>query len=386
MYNFDKEINRRNNNSYKWNCKENELPMWVADMDFDTAPKIKEAILERCNQGAYGYSTTPDSLYDAYIDFWLRRHHIKFEKEWMIFSIGVVASISSIVRSMTKENDNVLITSPVYNIFYNSIINNKRVVLSSDLVYEGGEYHIDFDDLEKKMSDEKTTLMILCNPHNPVGRIWSYRELEKIGSLAKKYNVLVLSDEIHCDIIDPGYEYIPFASVNEDCAMNCITTIAPSKCFNIAGLQSSMIVVKNEEIRKKVERGLNTDECAEGNVFSISPIIKAFNESEDWLNELNIYLHENKKVFVEFVEKEIKELYVVKSHATYLLWVECKFAGSAKDFTTFLREKTGLWVTPGDVYGKNGEKFFRINIATQRKNVVDGMNRLKQGVDLYLKK
>lgn len=385
MFDFDKEIDRKHNNSYKWNCKDNELPMWVADMDFDTAPKIKDAIIKRAKEGALGYSKYPDALYDSYINFWYRRHHVKYEKEWMIFSIGVVASISSIVRSMTKIGDNVLISSPVYNCFYNSITNNNRNIVSSDLVYENGDYLLDFDDLENKMKDEKTSLMIFCNPHNPVGKIWTKEEIAKIGHLAAKYNVTVLSDEIHCDIVDPGYEYVPFASVNEECANISITTIAPSKCFNTAGLQSSMIVVKDEEIRKKVARGLNTDECGEGNVFSIDPVIKAFNESEDWLNELNAYLANNKKVFKEFVKKEIPLLHVIDSHATYLLWVECKFDGTAKDFTTFLREKTGLWVTPGDVYGKNGTKFFRINLATTLKNVEDGMHRLKQGIELYVK-
>ena len=387
MFDFDKEINRRNNNSYKWNCKDNELPMWVADMDFDTAPKIKEAIIKRASDGALGYSKTPDELYNSYINFWLRRHHVKFEKEWMIFSIGVVPSISSIVRSITNVGDNVLISSPVYNIFYNSIINNKRLVLSSDLVYENGNYHLDFTDLENKMKDEKTTLMILCNPHNPVGKIWSKEELAKIGFLANKYHVVVLSDEIHCDIVDPGYEYVAFASVNEECANNSITTIAPSKCFNIAGLQSSMIVCKNKEIRKKVESGLNTDECAEGNAFSIDPIIKAFNESEDWLNELNVYLAENKRIFKEYLEKEIPLLHLVPSHATYLLWVDVsKITNDAKDLCAFIRKETGLWITAGEVYGGNGKSFFRINLATQRKNVIDGMHRLKQGIELYKKK
>jgi cystathionine beta-lyase len=305
----------------------------------------------------------------------------------MIFSIGVVASISSIVRSMTKIGDNVLISSPVYNIFYNSIINNKRTILSSDLLYENGNYHLDFTDLENKMKDEKTTLMILCNPHNPIGKIWTKEELAKIGHLANKYHVLILSDEIHCDIIDPTFEYVPFLSVNDECANNSITTIAPSKCFNIAGLQSSMIVCKNDEVRKKVERGLNTDECAEGNVFSIDPLIKAFDESEDWLNELNTYLYENKKLFKEYVEKEIPLLHIVPSHATYLLWVDVsRITDNAKDLCAFIRKETGLWITSGEVYGSNGKSFFRINLATQRKNVIDGMHRLKQGIELYLKK
>ena len=387
MFDFDKEVNRRNNNSYKWNCGKNELPMWVADMDFDTAEPIKKALISRVNEGALGYTYPNDELFNAYINFWEERHHIKFKKEWMIFSIGVVASISSIVRKLSNVAENVLIMSPVYNIFYNSIINNGRTVLSSDLVYENGEYHIDFDDLEEKMKNPQTSLLILCNPHNPIGKIWSREELEKIGNIAKENNVFIISDEIHCDIVDPNHEYIPFASVNENCASNSATLIAPSKCFNLAGLQSSMIICENKEIRHKIWRGLNTDECAEGNVFSYLSSITAFNECKDWLNALNEYLFENKKLFKEYVDKEIPLLHIIPSNATYLLWVDVsKITNDAKDLCDFIRKETGLWLSSGEIYGENGKSFFRINIATQRKNIIDGMHRLKLGIELYMQK
>ena len=306
MYDFDKIVERLNTYSEKWNCDKDTRPMWVADMDFDIAPAIKDAIYKRLDQGALGYSYVSDDLFNSYINFWKRHHNTLIKKEWLIFSTGVVASISSVVRSITNVGDNVLIMSPVYNIFYNSIINNKRVVVSSDLVYENGAYHIDFCDLEEKLKNPKTTLLILCNPHNPIGKIWTKDELEKIGHLAKINNVTILSDEIHCDIVRQNHSCTSFLSLNEECKNNSITTIAPSKCFNIAGLNSSMIVVPNETLYKKVSRGLNTDECAEPNAFANIATIAAFNECDDWLQELNHYLDENIKIFNDFIKKEAK--------------------------------------------------------------------------------
>lgn len=377
-YDFDKISNRRNTYSYKWNVKDNELPMWVADMDFICPPFILEALRKRVDIGSLGYTFIPDEFFNAIIEWWKRRHNIEFQKEWMIYSSGVVAAISSMVRSLTNIGDNVIVQSPVYNIFYNSIINNKRVVLSNDLIYENGAYHIDFVDLEEKMSLEKTTLMILCNPHNPIGKLWNKEELEKIGKLAKKYGVFVISDEIHCDIVEPGFAYQPFAfnDINKEVSITCI---APSKVFNIAGLQSACLVIPNEEIRKKVNRALNNDEVAEPNFFSMTANIEAFSKGDEWVDELNQYISNNKKYFYEFVRKEIPHLHVVEDKALYLVWVDISYySNDSKALCLDLRDKTGLFVSEGEEYGKNGKSFFRINLATSLENVKDGCLRLKK--------
>lgn len=377
MYDFDKPVNRKNSDSYKWDYVNYKLPMWVADMDFSVAPCINKAILKRMECPVYGYSITNDDYYLAYINWFNRRHHILFKKEWMFFSTGVVPTISSTVRKLTNIGDNVLIQSPVYNIFYNSIINNGRVVLSSDLVYENGMYHIDFLDLENKMKDPKTTLMILCNPHNPIGKIWSLEELKKIASLAYKYNVIVLSDEIHCDITTPGLEYIPFISVSEEAKMNSVTAVSATKCFGVPGLQSSCVVIPNEDLRKKVNRQLNTDECAEGNVFAYLPIIAAFNEGEEWVNEMNAYVANNKKIFKELLSDT--KLNIVNEGALYLLWIDIsQYCNDSDIFRDSLAKNTGLYVSSGIEYGKNGKNFIRINLATTKENCILAAKMLKE--------
>lgn len=379
MYDFSKVVNRKNSNSLKWDDCKYDLPMWVADMDFTSFQGIQDAIIDRMKCPVFGYSITPDGYFESYISWWKRRHHVEFLKEWMIFSTGVVPTISSTVRKLSTVGEKVLIMSPVYNIFYNSIINNGRFVLSSDLVYEAGEYHIDFIDLEKKMSDPQVSLMILCNPHNPVGKIWSFDELKRIGELSVKYNVVVLSDEIHCDIVSPGYEYIPYISVSEECKMNSVTAISATKCFGIPGLQSSAVVIPNKFLRHKVNRGLNTDECAEGNVFAYDPIITAFNQGEEWVNEMNEYVYQNKKLFTE--ELKDTKLKIVKADALYLVWVDVsEYTHNAKEFVDHLKDATGLYVTEGEEYGPNGKSFFRINLATSRDNVYEATRRIKSAL------
>ena len=234
-YDFDTPINRKNTNSLKWDVKENELPMWVADMDFATAPEIREAIEKRASHGIFGYTVIPDEWYGAYIGWWKTRHSLEIKEDQLIFCTGVIPAISTAVRKLTTPAEKVLIQTPVYNIFFNSILNNGRVVLENPLKYTGGNYEMDFDDLERKLSDPQTTLMLLCNPQNPGGKIWDKATLERVGELCYENNVTVLSDEIHCDLIDPGKNYVPFASVSEKCRENSITCIAPTKAFNLAG-------------------------------------------------------------------------------------------------------------------------------------------------------
>lgn len=383
-YDFDSVINRRGTDSMKWNVGENELPMWVADMDFPAAPEIREALEERVSHGVFGYTEIPDEWYNAYISWWKSRHAFEIERDWLVFCTGVVPAISSIVRKITTPAENVLIMTPVYNIFFNSILNNGRNVLESRLVFKDGEYHIDFCDLEKKLSNPQTTLMILCNPHNPIGKIWDRETLSKIGELAYMHNVTVLSDEIHCDITDPGTEYIPFASVSEHNKNNSVTCIAPTKAFNLAGLQTAAVLVPNAVLRHKVWRGLNTDEVAEPNAFATKAAVAAFTKGGAWLDELREYIFENKRVTTEFIKENIPELYALPSAATYLLWLNCeKLDCPSGEIAEFIREKTGLYLSSGEAYGGDGDSFLRMNLACPRETLRDGLSRLKNGVELF---
>ena len=383
-YDFDTPTERRNTNSLKWDVAQGELPMWVADMDFQTAPEIREAIMKRAEHGIFGYSVIPDAWYEAYIQWWKMRHGYTMERDWLIFCTGVVPAISSIVRKMTTPAEKVLIQTPVYNIFFNSILNNGRQVLESPLRYDGKEYRIDFADLEEKLSDPQTALMILCNPHNPTGKLWDRQTLEKIGALCSRHHVTVVSDEIHCDLTDPGESYVPFASVSETCRQISITCMAPTKAFNLAGLQTAAVSVPDEVLRHKVWRALNTDEAAEPNAFAVEAAVAAFTRGADWLDALRDYLYENKKLAAAYIEKEIPGVRAVASQATYLLWLDCSgLIGCGREAAGFLRRETGLYLSEGSQYGGNGADFLRMNIACPRAVLKDGLERLKNGLAAY---
>ncbi len=378
-YNFDTIADRRNINSMKWNIGPDEIPLWVADMDFDTAPEIKEVILQRAQAGAYGYAETNQDWENAYCLWWKKRYNFEIQKEWLIFSTGVVPAISSTVRKITTPGENVLLLTPGYNIFFNSIVNNGRNPVECQLKYDGKSYEIDFEDLETKLSDKQTSLMILCNPHNPVGKIWTKNQLAKIGSLCEKYNVVVLSDEIHCDITEPGKSYVPFASVNDVCRNNCIMAVAPTKTFNLAGLGTAAVIVPDENLRHKVWRGLNTDECGEPNAFAVQGAVSAFTKGEAWLEELRTYIWENRKLVEKFICQNIPQLKTVSSDATYLIWIDVSKSGmDGKTFAEKLRSETGLILSEGNQYGKGGEGFVRMNLATSRRIVEDALERLKK--------
>lgn len=380
-YHFDKMTDRRGVGSLKWDVPEGELPMWVADMDFETAPEIIDALRKRVEHSIFGYCVVTEDWYEAYQSWWGRRHHLEIEKEWLIFCTGVVPAISSTVRKLTTVGENVLIQTPVYNIFFNSIRNNGRNILESPLVYDGREYTIDFADLEEKLADPQTTLMLLCNPHNPVGKIWDRETLARIGELCAKHHVLVLSDEIHCDLTDPGYEYVSFASVSEVCRDNSITCMAPTKTFNLAGLQTAAVMVPNPVIRHKLNRGLNTDEVAEPNAFAVGAAVAAFRKGEEWLEELRIYLSENKSYVRDFIEHNLPDIKVVPSRATYLLWLDCGgITEDAEELTEYIRKDSGLYLTEGKEYGVCGKAFIRLNPACPRARLEDGMKRLEASV------
>ena len=384
MYDFDKLTNRLGTGSLKWEVNEGQLPMWVADMDFETAPEIIQALQKRIEHGVFGYQNVTDDWYQAYQSWWNRRHQFKIEKDWLIFCTGVVPAISSIVRKVTTVGENVLVQTPVYNIFFNSIRNNGRNILESPLVYEQGEYHIDFKDLEEKLSNPQTSLFILCNPHNPIGKIWDRETLEKIGELCDRYHVIVVSDEIHCDLTDPGYEYVPFASVSDQCRENSITCIAPTKTFGIPGIQTAAVVVPNPVLRHRVNRGLNTDEVAEPNNFAVAAAVAAFQQGDQWLTELREYLSQNKQYVRDYIGAYIPEIKVVPSNATYLLWLDCsELTDDACELQRFIEKHSGLVLTEGEEYGTPGRRFLRLNPACPRSRVQDGMERLKNSVNAY---
>lgn len=385
MYDFDKVIDRRGINSLKWDVKDNELPMWVADMDFELCSEILDSMKKRLDKPTFGYNIIPNEWYDAYTEWWRDNHGFELKKEWLMFSTGVVPSISSIVRRLTLPGEKVLLQTPVYNIFFNSVYNNGRYIIENPLVYSDGKYSIDFDDLEKKLSEPQTSLMILCNPHNPVGKIWEKETLAKIGDLCYKHNVIVLSDEIHCDLTVPGKKYVPFASVSEICKNISVTCIAPTKCFNMAGLQTSAISVPNELLRHRVYRGINNDEIAEPNSFAVDVTIAAFKNGKTWLDELNEYVYSNRCFVRDFLKRELPMLHLVEGEATYLLWINCEnVCEDSVELTEYIRKDTGLYLSDGLEYGMTGKSFLRMNIACPQILLKDGLARLKKAVVDYL--
>lgn len=376
-YDFTSVIDRKNTNSVKWDFFDDDLPMWVADMDFKVAPAIQEDILKRANHPIFGYTIVPDELFEAYIDWWDRRYDFKMSKENMAYSIGVMPSISSMIRCLTDEGDEILIQSPVYHVFYYVIEDNNRRVLENELIYENGEYKIDFDDLDEKLS--KVKLMILCNPHNPIGKIWSSEDLARIGDLCKKHNVILISDEIHCDLTDPGIKYNPF-EISSDCE-NVITCLSPSKSFNIAGFQSSIVHAKNDELLEKIKNQMHIDNSDSCNVFAATAVIGAYNKSEEWLEELKDVLYENKQIVKEFLENELPVIKLVDCDATYLLWLDCsRLNVASKILSEFLRQNQGLFLSAGIDFGQNGDNFLRMNIACPKELLMQGLQKLKIGI------
>lgn len=380
-YDFDKKVERKGIGSVKWDVEKNELPMWIADMDFETAPEIKKAIIRRAENGTFGYTDINDEWYESIVSWWWNRHHFKIEKDWLIFSMGVIPTLSSCVRKLTTPGENVLVMTPVYNIFFNCILNNGCKVAEFELDYSDGHYSIDWDKLESMMSDRQTSLMFLCNPQNPVGKIWDRETLGKIGLLAKRYGITVISDEIHCDLTDPGKEYIPFASVSEINRDISITCISATKTFNLAGLQTSAVIVPDKFLRHKVWRGINTDEVGEPNVFAALASTVAFTECGGWLDQLREYVYDNKLYVRDYIKEHIPSLKVIDSEATYLLWIDCSAYSGIENLAEYIRKKTGLIVNPGEEYKGNGKSFIRINVACPRSYVVEGMNRLKKAFE-----
>ncbi len=384
-FDFHTVTDRRGTGSLKWEIEENELPMWVADMDLPSAPCIRKAIEQRASMGIFGYQIIPEEWYGAYRRWWETRHGLKFRNEELIFTTGVIPALSTAVRKFTTPAEKIVVQTPVYNIFFNSIINNGRRVLENPLTYRNGSYEMDLDDLEEKLSDPLATMLLLCNPHNPAGKIWDRDTLARVGALCRKHHVLVFSDEIHCDLTAPGCSYVPFASVNADCRELSITAVSPTKAFNLAGLHTAAVIVPEEGLRQRMDRALNTDEAAEPGTFAIDAACAAFtDEGWEWLTALRGFIHDNRRRVCAFLPEHLPEVYAVPQDATYLMWLDVsRYTEDSAALQQFLREKTGLYLSAGTVFGGNGSRFLRMNIACPKPLLEDGLSRLQTGLGLW---
>ena len=393
-YNFNEKIDRSNNHSAKWEEMGNKFvsndlwPMWIADMDLKTAPVIIDAMREKLEQGIFGYVYRPASYYQSAADWIERRFDYKIDSKTLINSPGVVPTLSILVRLMTKADEKVLIQSPVYYPFSAVVRENERELVVNSLVKdETGYYTIDFEDFEKKVSDEKVTLFIMCSPHNPVGRVWKREELQKMSELCLKYNVRVIADEIWRDIVMPGYKHIPVASLSKEVEHNTITCFSPTKTFNIAGLQASFATLPREEEWKMLDEELGRLDVKRNSPFSLVGFEAAYTKGEEWLEELLIHLDGNMDYVVNFVKERIPEVKVRKSEGTYLMWLDFSGLGMTKEeLSMFMQKEAKIALDDGFWFGENGAGFERMNIACPRYMVEEGMNRIENAVKVWRKK
>jgi cystathionine beta-lyase len=379
-YNFDEPVIRRGTNSYKWDSAPTEgvLPMWVADMDFRTAPSVTEALRQRVDHGVFGYARVPDAYFAAVAGWFERRHGWAIDPSWILFTSGVVPALSAVIKALTEPGDKVVVQTPAYNCFFSSIRNNGCEMISNDLIYRDGACSIDFGDLEAKVSDPSAKILLLCSPHNPVGRVWTEGELRRVGEICMRHGVTVVSDEIHCDLVFAGHRHIPFASLGSEFSKCSVTCTAPSKTFNLAGIQVANIIAEDGEIRRRIDRALNDNEVCEINVFAVEALMAAYNWGEEWLEELKVYLHGNYLCLKSFFERHLPGLKVLPLEATYLVWVDCRSLGiSSAEVAKTLLDRGKLWVNEGTMYGAAGEGFIRINIATRRENLMKGLEIIR---------
>ena len=381
-YDFDEIIPRRGTNSVKWDVAKEDgvIPMWVADMDFQAAPCIRQAMKERMDHGVFGYTLVPNSYYESIISWFDRRHQWKIDRNWILYTSGVVPAISAIIKALTEPGDKVLVQTPVYNCFFSSIRNNGCTTAENALVRKGNSYEIDFDDFERQAADEKTKVFLLCNPHNPAGRVWTPDELSRMNDICLRHGVKVIADEIHCELVMPGYKFTPFAAVSKACQDNCITTNSPTKSFNIAGLQIANIITNNDTIKRKIDRAININEVCDVNPFGVIALQAAYNEGESWIDQLNLYLWENYKVLKDFFQEHLPKLQVLKLEGTYLVWVDISATGlKADELTNELLQQGKVMVNSGTLYGKaTGANYLRLNIAMPRSLMLEALQRIAQ--------
>lgn len=385
-YDFDSVNNRVGTNSVKWDIHPDVIPLWVADMDFQVLPELKEALSKRVDEGIFGYTLVPESYYEAIINWFDRRHHWHIDRSWILYTSGVIPATAAALKAFTLPGEKVLIQTPVYNCFFSSIANCGCEPVENELVREGNTYRIDFADFEKKCADPKTTVFLLCNPHNPAGRVWTKDELERMNEICMRHDVKVISDEIHCELIMPGYTFVPFASVSEACADNSVILNSPTKNFNIAGLQIANIICKNREWLRRIDRAVNINETCDVNPFGVIALQEAYNKGAEWIDELNAYLYDNYKALKDFFHEELPKLEVLKLEGTYLVWVDI----TALEFTSDemadkLLKEAKVWVNSGTMYGrKAGQGYLRINIATPRATLMEGLKRMGRLLSQYL--
>jgi len=375
-YDFDELVERRGTNCVKWDESPSDdvIPLWVADMDFRVAPAIQEAIRKRAEHGVFGYNIVPESYYEAVISWFRRRHQWEIQRQWILYTTAVVPAMSCVIKALTMPGEKVLILSPAYNCFFSSIKNNGCEVLESALRRVGDTFEVDFIDFETKCTDEKTTVFLLCNPHNPCGRVWSREELQRMYDICKKHGVKVVSDEIHCELMMPGYKFVPFGTVTDD----CVVMNSPSKNFNTAGLQIANIICSHPSWRRRIDRAININEVCDVNPFGIVALQAAYNESEDWIDELNQYLWGNYQVLCDFIGKNIPQWKVCRLEGTYLPWVDISAMGmTSQELADRLLTEAKVWINPGTMYGPlTGEGYLRFNIATQRSRLIEALERI----------
>lgn len=384
MYDFDKIVDRRGTSCLKYDFqverrgRDDLLPLWVADMDFALPDNILDDIKKRVSHGIFGYTDPKREYFDSVIGWFYSHFGWEGKPEWITVTPGVVVAISVAVRALTKEGEGVLIQQPVYYPFSEAILLNKRKLVNNQLVYENGKYSIDFEDFGKKIVDENVKLFILCSPHNPVGRVWTEEELRKMGEICLKHNVIIVSDEIHCDFTYEGHKHTVFPSLGEEFENNVVFCTAPSKTFNIAGLHVSNIFIPNPEIRKKFKSELESFGFSQPNVLGLTACQSVYSKGEEWYTNLKEYIAGNLDFAREYLAKNMPKIQLVEPDGTYLIWLDCEKLGlSVEELESFVEDKAKLWVDFGKIFGKESGQFIRLNIACPRKTLRQALEQLR---------
>ncbi len=385
-YRFDEVIERAGTNCVKYDARANVfgsaevIPMWVADMDFRTPPFVTAAIRKRAEHELFGYFLKSEGYYQSIIGWMQRRHGWKIEKDWIVFSPGIVPALNMCVLAYTQPGDKVIVQPPVYFPFFSAISNHGRQLVYNPLEFIAGGYRIDFEHLESVI-DSSTKMLIISSPHNPVGRVWTAEELRQLGKICLRHNILILSDEIHLDLVYRGSRHMPTASLGEDIAQITVTCIAPSKTFNLAGLSTSSLIIPNVELRKKFSRVIDDLHVSNGNIFGAVASEAAYREGDQWVDELMVYLEGNLAYLESFISGQIPQIKVIKPQATYMVWLDFRSLGmepqQLKDFLVF---KAGIGLNEGSVFGPGGAGYMRMNIACPRSVLAGALEKLKNAV------
>lgn len=388
-YDFSRPTDRRDTDSYKWDSapEADIIPLWVADMDFETFPAITEALQRRVAHGIFGYTRVPEAYYEAVCRWFKKRHGWHINREDIIYTSGVVPAVSAVIKALTLPGDQVIVQGPVYNCFFSSIRNNGCEMVSNSLIYNKEElrYEIDFDDLERKLKHERARLMLLCNPHNPGGRVWTRDELTRVAELCRKYGVRVVSDEIHCELTLYDNEYVPFGSLPDELSRDSITCCSPSKAFNTAGLQIANIVCRDAEVRNRIDRAININEVCDVNPFGVIALQAAYSdEGYEWLTQLRKYISANYDLLLERFARELPKCKVMRMEGTYLAWIDCSELHIPSDeIEKMLMHENKVWVNAGSMYGAEGAAFIRINMACTSELLNEGITRIVNGLGAY---